>query len=91
MIRLLRAGALAAFERFPGLRRAAYAVWEPILCFVLLPFLLPSPPGRAIENPRVVERTAEYNEAAERYELPARDIGRFWVAGGSAVTGWPAS
>ena len=26
-----------------------------------------------------------------RYELPARDIGRFWVAGGSAVTGWPAS
>ena len=67
MSRLLRAGAVAAFERFPGLRRAAYAAWEPVLRFALLPFRLPSPPGRAVENPRVVARTAAYNEAAERY------------------------
>ena len=58
MIRPLLA---AAFERFPGLRQAAWAAWEPFLRFALLPFRRPSAPGRAIEDPDVVARTAEYN------------------------------
>ena len=101
MIRRLRAGAIAAFERFPGLRRAAYAAWEPVLRFALLPFRLPSPPGRAVENPRVVARTDAYNEAAERYfaehpepswllAKPFSDTGQFarhLVAAGVLIAG----
>ena len=101
MIRLLRAGAVTAFERFPALRRAAYAAWEPVLRFALLPFRLPSPPGRAVENPRVVARTDAYNEAAERYfaehpepssllTKPFSDTGQFarhLVAAGVLIAG----
>ena len=64
---MIRGLLAAAFERFPGLRRAAYAAWEPFLRFALLPFRRPSSPGRAVENADVVARTAEYNRAAERY------------------------
>ena len=67
MIGFLRAVAIAAFERFPGLREAAYAAWEPILRFALLPFRLPGRRGRAVEHGGLVARTAEYNAAAERY------------------------
>ena len=57
----------AVYERFPGLWRAAQAAWVPVLCFALLPFRRRPPRGRAVENPDVVARTAEYNQAAERY------------------------
>ena len=72
MIRPLLA---AAFERFPGLRQAAWAAWEPFLRFALLPFRRPSAPGQAIEDPDVVARTAEYNLAAERYFAEHPDPG----------------
>ena len=64
---LLRATAIRVFTRFPGLLRAAYAAWEPILRVALLPFRLPKRRGRAIENGATAARAAEYNAAAERY------------------------
>ena len=67
MIRFLRGVAIATFKRFPGLLRAAYATWEPILRLALLPFRLPTRRGRAVERGGTVARTAEYNAAAERY------------------------
>ena len=67
MTRLLRAAASRVFDRFPGLLRAAYATWEPILRLTLLPFRLPTRRGRAVEHGATVARTAEYNATAERY------------------------
>ena len=55
------------YERFPGLWRAAQVAWVPVLCFALLPFRRRPRRGRAVENPDVVARTGEYNQAAERY------------------------
>ena len=45
MIRTLRAGAISALERFPGLRHVVHAVWEPVFHFALLPFRLPREVG----------------------------------------------
>ena len=67
MIRTLRAAAVSAFARYPGLRRAVHAAWEPIFHFALLPFRLPSGRGAAVEQRDLVRRTEEYNRAAERY------------------------
>ena len=67
MIRVLRAGAIAAFEKVPGLRQAVHAAWEPAFRLALLPFRLPARRGTAVERLDLVERTTEYNEAAERY------------------------
>ena len=67
MIRILRAGAIAAFEKVPGLRHAVHAAWDPVFRLALLPFRLPSRRGTAVERLDLVERTTEYNEAAERY------------------------
>ena len=64
---MIRSLLVAVFGRFPELRQAAWAAWEPFLRFALLPFRRPSSPGRAVENADVVARTAEYNQAAERY------------------------
>ena len=72
---MIRPLLVAAFERFPGLRRAAYAAWEPVLRFALLPFRRRHPRGRAVENPDLVARTAEYNQAAERYFAEYPDPG----------------
>ena len=73
MIRLLRAAAISAFKRYPGLRRAVHATWEPIFHFALLPFRLPRGRGSAVEQRDLVRRTEEYNEAAERYFVEYRD------------------
>ncbi len=67
MIRMLRAAAISAFKRYPGLRRAVHATWEPIFHFALLPFRLPRGRGSAVEQRDLVRRTEEYNGAAERY------------------------
>ena len=67
MIRVLRAGAIAALERLPSLRQAVHAAWEPIFRFALLPFRVPVRRGSAVEQRDLVERTKEYNAAAEQY------------------------
>ena len=67
MTGLVRAAALAVFERCPGLRQAFFAAWEPVLRLALLPFRLPARRGRAVEQAELVARTAQYNAAAERY------------------------
>ena len=66
-IRGARAAAIAAFERFPILRRALHAAWLPVLRFALLPFRLPRGRGSAAERQDLLRRTEEYNLAAERY------------------------
>ena len=73
MIRMLRAAAIAVFKRFPGLRRAVHATWQPIFHFALLPFRLPRGRGSVAEQRDLVRRTEEYNRAAERYFAEYRD------------------
>ena len=58
---------IAALERLPGLRQAVHAAWEPIFRFALLPFRVPVRRGSAVEQRDLVERTKEYNAAAEQY------------------------
>ena len=72
---MIRPLLVAANQRFPGLSRLAYAAWEPILRLALLPFRRRVPAGRAVENPDLVARTAEYNRAAERYFAEHPDPG----------------
>ena len=67
MIRTLRAGAISALERFPGLRHVVHAVWEPVFHFALLPFRLPRGRGAVVDQRDLIRRTTAYNEAAERY------------------------
>lgn len=67
MIRMLRSAAISAVKRHPALRRAVHAAWEPVFRFALLPFRLPRGRGSAVEERDLVQRTEEYNRAAERY------------------------
>ena len=64
---MLRAGAIAALRRFPRLRPLVYAAWAPVFRFALWPFRLRQGRGAPVEQEDLIRRTAEYNEAAERY------------------------
>ena len=72
---MIRPLLVAANRRLPGLSRVAYAAWEPVLRFALLPFGRRMRRGRAVENPDIAARTAEYNRAAERYFAEHPDPG----------------
>ena len=54
-------------KHFPRLRPLVHAAWEPFFRVALLPFRVGQGRGAPVEQEDLIRRSAEYNEAAERY------------------------